>query len=121
MDNINVDAKYNESLEKHTNDADKILGKGSFRIKSWIKSGDKQDVEIAKSESGIHKALGMCWKTETDKLYYKVRLNFSKKARNRYNGAFTTKETLADDFPPNMTKRLALKLNHTLFDPAMLL
>ena len=121
MDDMNINAKYNESLDKNTFDADQILAKGGFRVKSWIKSGDKQEVEIAKSEADVQKSLGMCWKTDTDELYYKVKLNFTKKTRNRYSGAFSTKQTLKEDFPKKFTKRLALKLNHTLYDPAMLL
>ena len=113
MDDINIGAKYDESLDKNIADAEKILGNGSFRFKSWVKSGDKNSLEIAKAESGTSKSLGMHWKTETDKLCYKVHLNFSKKTRNRYSGRFTTKETLREDFPKKCTKRLALKLNHT--------
>ena len=67
------------------------------------------------------KSLGMFWKTEEDKLVYRIKLNFSKKSRNRYSGPDCTSNTLSQDFPQVMTKRIALKLNHTVFDPAMLI
>ena len=67
------------------------------------------------------KNLGLSWKTEADKLVYRLKLNFNKKSRNRYSGGFTTLDSLADDFPKEMTKRIALKLNHQIFDPCMLI
>ena len=121
MDDINVDSKYTEDLEENIKKAEEILMNGGFEFKKWIRSGDAGEKELGKLETGITKSLGMSWKTENDKLVYRVRLNFSKKARNRYSGDFTTLETLKNDFPKKMTKRLALKLNHTIFDPAMLI
>ena len=94
---------------------------GGFPFKKWIKCGDIGEKELGKSETGVTKSLGMSWKTETDKLVYRVKLNFSKKSRNRYSAPYTTLESLEEDFPKKMTKRIALKLNHTIFDPAMLL
>ena len=121
MDDVNIDAKYTENLDDNIAKAEEIMKNGNFVFKKWIKSGDKGEKELGKSESGVTKSLGMSWKTENDKLVYRVRLNFSKKTRNRYSGKFTTRETLEEDFPKKMTKRLALKLNHTIFDPAMLI
>ena len=46
---------------------------------------------------------------------------FHKKKRNRYLAPDTRPETLDEDFPEHFTKRLALKLNHSIFDPAKLL
>ena len=121
MDDINVDAKYTENLDVNISKAEEILENGGFEFKKWNRSGDAGEKELGKSETGVTKSLGMSWKTENDKLVYRVKLNFSKKARNRYSGKNTTLETLKDDFPKKMTKRLALKLNHTIFDPAMLI
>ena len=124
MDDINIDAKYEENIKINIKKAEKILANGGFSFKKWIKSGDKGEKELAESETGltgVNKSLGMSWKTEADKLVYRLKLNFSKKTRNRYVSPYTTKETLDDDFPEKMTKRLALKLNHSVFDPASLI
>ena len=110
MDDVNVDAKYNESLEENIKKAEQIMDLGGFKFKKWIRNGDRGEKE-----------LGNSGKTQTDKLVYRVKLNFSKKKRNRYSSSFTTLESLETDFPQSMTKRLALKLNHTIFDPAQLL
>ena len=121
MDDVNVSAKYEENIDDKINKAEQIMAKGGFKFKNWVKSGQEGEKEIGKSECGIVKSLGMSWKTENDKLVYRIKLNFSKKARNRYNGKNCTRLTLNTELPKLMTKRIALKLNHTVFDPAMLI
>ena len=49
---------------------------------------------MLKAEHGLCKALGLCWQKEDDKLVYRVKLNFGKKSRNRYDEKDTTKESL---------------------------
>ena len=121
MDDVNVDAKYDENLDEKITKAEKIMSEGGFRFKNWVKNGDVGEKELGKTETGVAKSLGMFWKTEEDKLVYRIKLNFSKKSRNRYSGPDCTSNTLTQDFPQVTTKRIALKLNHTVFDPAMLI
>ena len=80
MDDIQIKAKHEESLDDNIKKAEDILANGSFSFKSWVKSGEKAVKEIGKSETDPNKALGMHWHTESDTLCYKVRLNFSKKS-----------------------------------------
>ena len=84
MDDINITAKYKENLDDKISKAEEIMKKGGFSFKKWSKSGDKGEKELGYSETGLSKSLGMSWKTELDKLVYRVKLNFSKKSRNRY-------------------------------------
>ena len=121
MDDVNVSAKYTESIDEKIAKAEEIMSKGGFKFKAWVKSGQEGEKEIGKSECGVTKSLGMSWKTEYDKLVYRIKLNFSKKSRNRYAGLNCTRHTLETELPKLMTKRIALKLNHTVFDPAMLI
>ena len=122
MDDVMVKAKYDENIDDNIAHAENIMAKGNFRFKAWIKSGQNGgEKALGKSESGVHKNLGLSWKTEADKLVYRLKLNFNKKSRNRYTGKYTTIDTLEDDFPEFMTKRIALKLNHQIFDPCMLI
>ena len=72
---------------------------GGFKFKKWIRNGDRGEKELGNSEEVATKSLGMSWKTETDKLVYRVKLNFSKKKRNRYSSSFTTLDSLETDFP----------------------
>ena len=116
MDDINVSAKYSENLDDNIRKAEEILAPGKFKFKKWIKSGQPGEKQIQGSD--VSRSLGLFWKTEPDVLTFKIKLNFSKKKRNRYSAADTTIKSLSDDFPVHMTKRLALKLNHTVFDPA---
>ena len=85
MDDIQVDAKYNDNLDDKIAKAEEILAKGSFRFKKWIKSGHDGEKELGK-ETVIDKSLGLYWKTKEDKLVFRIKLNFSKKSRNRYEG-----------------------------------
>ena len=118
MDDINITCKYNEEIEENIAKAEQILANGKFKFKQWIKSGDSKEKSL---DTDVTKSLGLYWKTEQDLLVYRIKLNFSKKKRNRYVLPDTRPETLLEDFPSHMTKRLALKLNHSVFDPANLL
>ena len=119
MDDINISAKYCENLDENIRKAEEILAPGKFTFKKWIKSGQPGEKEIQGSDAS--RSLGLYWKTESDVLTYRIKLNFSKKKRNRYSAPDTNLDTLHSDFPAHMTKRIALKLNHTVFDPACLL
>ena len=118
MDDINVTCKHNEDINENIAKAEEILSHGNFKFKEWIKSGDAKEKSL---ETEVTKSLGLYWKTKEDLLVYRIKLNFSKKKRNRYTSSDTRPETLLEDFPTEMTKRLALKLNHSVFDPANLL
>ena len=118
MDDINITCKYVENINDNIEKAERILGNGNFKFKQWVKSGDKKEKGL---DTDITKNLGLYWKTEEDLLVYRIKLNFSKKKRNRYMNPDTRPGTLLEDFPTHMTKRLALKLNHSIFDPANLL
>ena len=120
MDDINVSAGYDQSLDENIKKAEQILAPGNFSFKSWLKSGVSGEQKELQS-SDLSKSLGLFWNTGKDVLKYKIKLNFHKKKRNRYLGPYTTLETLHDDFPNPVTKRLCLKLNHSVFDPARLL
>ena len=119
MDDINIDCKYNEDIDDNIKKAEKILANGKFSFKKWIKSGDKGEKTF--ESDTVTKSLGLSWKTEKDLLCYRIKLNFSKKKRNRYVEPDTTLDTLEADFPQDLCKRISLKLNHSLFDPANLI
>ena len=118
MDDVNIKAKYSENIQDKIDDAVKIMGKGGFQFNDWVVSGQKGEKQIGKD---VSKALGVFWKPEEDKIIYRVKINFSKKYRNRRLNADTTLETLKDDFPSKFTKRIALMIVHSVFDPAMLI
>ena len=54
-------------------------------------------------------------------MIYKARINFGKKYRNRRDKPFSSFDTIEKDFPEQFTKRIALKITHSVFDPAMLI
>ena len=121
MDDINISCKYTENIDERIKKAEEILANGNFSFKQWIKAGEKQQGEKMLGHDPITKSLGLAWKVEQDLLTYRPKLNFSKKKRNRYLEPDTTAATLIQDFPKNVSKRLGLKLQHTVFDPACLI
>ena len=52
---------------------------------------------------------------------YKVRSNFGKKVRNKRTEKDCSKESIEKEFPKVFSKRIALKLAHSVFDPANLI
>ena len=88
MDDCFVNAKYGDNLDKKLRDAEAIMAEGGFTFKSWVKAGDKGEKQIGKE---LSKSLGVYWDTEKDKIVYKVRINFSRKVRNRREKPFSTK------------------------------
>ena len=117
MDDVNIGAKYGENLDIKIANAEKIMHEGGFEFKEWVKSGDKGVKEMG---TNVSKALGVYWDTEKDEIIYKVRINFGKKIRGRRNKQDSTLATIDADFPKIFTKRLALKLTHSVYDPANL-
>ena len=117
MDDCFLNAKYGENNDDKIKDFEAIMAEGGFPFKEWFKIGDKGQKEIRKE---LSKALGVYWETEKDKIVYKVRINFSKKVRNRRLKPCSTVQTIESDFPEKFTKRFALKLTHSVFDPSCL-
>ena len=118
MDDVNVKAKYGENLDDNIKKAEAIMEQGGWKFKEWTKCGDPGEKQIGKE---VSKALGVYWKTGSDEIVYKTRINFGKKYRNRRDQPFSTSETIETDFPEKFTKRIALKIIHSVFDPAMLI
>ena len=80
MDDCFVNSKYDENINDKIELAEKIMAEGGFPFKGWIRNGDKGHKEIG---NVLSRALGVYWNTEEDKIVFKVRINFSKKVRNR--------------------------------------
>ena len=118
MDDVNINSKYGEDIDVKIKQAEAIMAEGGFKFKEWVKSGSPGEKQIGEA---VTKALGMYWDTGQDKIMYKVRINFGKKVRNRRTQDDSTKESLEKDFPKVFTKRIALKLAHSIFDPANLI
>ena len=117
MDDCFISAKYDEDIDVKTKKAEEIMEQGGFRFKNWTKNGQKGEKEIGKE---LSRALGVYWDTEKDKIVYKVRINFSRKVRNRRLKPDSSVNSIDADFPQKFTKRIALKIAHSVFDPASL-
>ena len=80
MDDCFVNSKYEQDINDKIELAEKIMAEGGFPFKGWIQNGDQGHKEIG---NVLSRALGVYWNTEEDKIIFKVRINFSKKVRNR--------------------------------------
>ena len=91
MDDINVDGKYEENLQVNIKQVEKILANGGFTFKKWVRNGDIGEKQLAESETGINKSLGMSWKTKADKLVDRLKLflyTFIKDLRYYFNNYY---------------------------------
>ena len=46
MDDVNIDAKYDEDLNENIAKAEEIMRKGGFSFKKWTKSGDPGEKDV---------------------------------------------------------------------------
>ena len=76
MDDVNIKAKYEENLDDNVTKAEAIMEQGGWKFKEWTKCGDPGEKQIGKE---VSKALGVYWKTDTDEIVYRTRINFGKK------------------------------------------
>ena len=98
--------KFKQKFKNHVKyetEQEKLM---ALQSKCLSKDDDKKTVANEVTLKG-------CW----EKLDYE----YGDIARNRYSGKNCTRLTLNTELPKLMTKRIALKLNHTVFDPAMLI
>ena len=56
MDDININAKYDENIEIKIKQAEAIMAEGGFKFKEWVVSGSPGEKQIGKA---VTKALGM--------------------------------------------------------------
>ena len=106
-----------------TTGIDAVLKKGNFIVKHWVTNADLSEFPESKKgnillSTSPEKRLGIWWCTDTDKLFFKIKLNFSKKNQN---GEFTSSDLTLEDFdelfPLFLTLRIVLSQVSKLFDP----
>ena len=109
--------------EKLAHDSSEIMKEGGFRYKEWIFGGINPDDGsiIADEESEPKLVLGSTWNRKSDTIMFPCKVNFSNKRRKIRSGPPITLETLEEECPPTLTRRLVLEQVMTIYDPYGLL
>ena len=132
MDDIPDSTGTVEEAQKITDEIDKILNRGGFKIKGWVISGQNQGQELGIRAQGhedqhlvqvltgtnpdvteLERVLGMGWNV----LCYRVKLNFSKKKRKVHTQPDLSQQEITAGIPEMVTKRMVLSQVNGIYDP----
>ena len=84
MDDIIESVGDRNRAESITQNIEKLVDTGGFKIKCWTNSrnSDSQNEEIlSETYAPAEKVLGVCWRPVNDQFCFKVTLNFSGRKR----------------------------------------
>ena len=115
------------SAKKLSSDIEHEIKSGSFHIKPWTFSGDRNSSEHFIIEKGIEanaesmtnsqRVLGILWNAEQDILYFKVKLNFNLKKRGMKIQPNLLKNEIEFIKTEQYTKRMILSQINSIYDP----
>ncbi|XP_068223879.1 uncharacterized protein [Palaemon carinicauda] len=98
---------------------ERIIGRGGFKIKHWILSGNENhenpNVKVTKREK--EKVLGIVWDPHRDRLVYEVKINFSPKHRKIHTEPNLAPDDLMVNVPQYLTRRMLLSQIASQYDP----
>ena len=123
MDDI-IDSVNNRTKAKQiTDDIEKLLNKGGFKLKEWTYSEDRSSRHEPKipmePSTATEKVLGVIWDPTTDNFHYKVKLSFSPKKKNTRTHKDATPANVQPTYsvPEVLTKRMILSQVNSIYDP----
>ena len=87
-----------------------MLDKGGFRIKHWIFSGEKRAGDDLR-------VLGVGWRPQEDRIFFKISLNFSAKRQGVHVEPDLTQDQVPASIPLKLTRRIVLSQVQKLYDP----
>ena len=94
----------------------KIGKEGGFNFTEWTISGDRnKHIDILGTRE-YSKVLGCLWNTEDDTWRFKAKVNHFDKYKGARRGPNLNKEEIGD-LPEHLSKRIALRLVNTVYDP----
>ena len=123
MDNI-IDSVNNRTKAKQiTDDIEKLLNKGGFKLKEWTYSEDRSSRHEPKipmePSTATEKVLGVIWDPTTDNFHYKVKLSLSPKKKTTRTHKDATPANVQPTYsvPEVLTKRMILSQVNSIYDP----
>ena len=114
------DLKAAEDLAK---DKAAVLARAGFKVSSWLFNSesiprvDPSQPASEKKENSVSKVLGISWKPQSDKIFFKPSLNFSKKRQGVYAEERLTQESIPAPIPEKLTRRKVLEQTMKIYDP----
>ena len=111
MDDIIESDGDRKRAENVTQNIEKLVDIGGFKIKCWTNSGNS-DIQnekeiLSETSAPAEKVLGVCWRPVNDQFCSKVTLNFSgrkRKARKLHTEPDIESHQLTERFPSKLTK-----------------
>ena len=104
-----------------TNEIDKLIDVGGFKVKEWMVSTreheDEDEVDIKDLSRENQNVLGLIWDKTADIFRYKIKLNFSLKKRGIRCGSDLKREEIPSKIPAVITKRMVLSQMNSIYDP----
>lgn len=123
MDNI-IDSVNNRTKAKQiTDDIEKLLNKGGFKLKEWTYSEDRSSRHEPKipmePSTATEKVLGVIWDPTTDNFHYKVKLSLSPKKKTTRTHKDATPANVQPTYsvPEVLTKCMILSQVNSIYDP----
>ena len=123
MDDI-IDSVNNRTKAKQiTDDIEKLLNKGGFKLKESTYSEDRSSRHEPKipmePSTATEKVLGVIWDPTTDNFHYKVKLSLSpkKKTTRTHKDATSANVEPTYSVPEVLTKRMILSQLNSIYDP----
>ena len=117
MDDI-IDSVGDEEVAKaRTKNIDAILAEGSFQIKQWIYSCDKQSTSNLVGLAAHEKILGLYWNLQKDVFEFKSKIVLRSKSKKEKIKTYENVDDLKIDPITSLTRRQALSQLNSIYDP----
>lgn len=117
VDDVATGSENHNEAQDLKNGIEQILQRGGFKIKEFVTSGDSSDKGLALLGSdGMERVLGIIWNPENDMLRVKVRINLSKKYRQRRIDKDLDLNEISNITNMKVTRRLLLSITNSCYD-----
>ena len=119
VDDILFSVESPEILVERLKNIDYILSQGSFKIKQWIISGNKEEYTYSEQPHSLNhvlhpheeRVLGMTWVLGSDLFRFNLHVKFDGQIKCSH------KETLRETIPSQLSRRMLLSQIAQIYDP----